>query len=170
VIDTLDSKNINSHGFRVTYNTYDKEKYRNVGDGGIDIFGQHKLFDLVAQCKFKTNDKVKPTEIRDFIGATSNKNENTVCLFVTNSGYTRKAITTANSINRKIYLTTTKEEDDHYINKVLDEIINEKIKNDQKNNFLYKLDTDENSETSINNNSIIIKGKCTIEFNLSNKL
>jgi hypothetical protein len=143
------------------------EKYMNTGDGGIDITGYHKKIRVSLQCKYKTNEKVSPKEIREFIGAL-NHDKDTIGIFVTNNGYSFKSVKTANASERKIYLTTTNQDNDNYIGKILDNIINEhnNSNNNNKNNLSnIIIDTYNDTKVEVINDSILIEGMCSIKIN-----
>jgi Restriction endonuclease len=173
VIDILDSKGINSYGYRTKYLIYDNnnqfEKYRHTGDGGIDVVGYYKTKRINIQCKYKTNGKVSPSEIRDFLGAISN-DQDVIGIFVTNNGYSIKSKNTAESNKRKIHLTTINQDDDNYIGKLLDEIINhEEMKiqetNQDKSLSNVEIETSENTDVKIISDSVLTRGICKIKVN-----
>jgi Restriction endonuclease len=174
VIDILDSKSINSYGYRTKYPIYDDnnqfEKYRHTGDGGIDVVGYYKTKRINIQCKYKTNGKVSPSEIRDFLGAISN-DPDVIGIFVTNNGYSIKSKNTAEANKRKIHLTTTNQDDDNYIGKLLDEIIDheetkmQEINQDKLSNV--EIETGENTDVKIISDCVLTKGICKIKVNFN---
>jgi hypothetical protein len=84
------------------------------------------LFKLVSQCKYKTNNKVEFSEIRNFLGAINE--DDVICLFVTNSGCTFKARKQAEASKKNIHQTTTNEDDNNYIHKILNSVIKSNTK------------------------------------------
>ena len=174
VIEILDSKSVNAYGYRTQYPMFNDnnqfEKYRHTGDGGIDIVGYYKTLRINIQCKYKTNGKVSPSEIREFFGAISH-DPDVIGIFVTNNGYSIKSKNTAEANKRKIYLTTTNQNDDIYIGRLLDEIINHeetKIKKQNKDKSILsnvEIDTYENTKVECVSDSILIEEICKIKIN-----
>jgi Restriction endonuclease len=129
----------------------------------------YKTLRIYIQCKYKTNGKVSPGEIRDFIGATSN-DPDVIAVFVTNNDYSIKSKNTVKSNRRNIYLTTNNSDDDNYIGKLLDEMINyenTRVQENKDKSILTNVEIDihENSVTEYKNDNIIINGSCKIKIN-----